>query len=523
MRLGARGGACAALALALLAAGCAGPGARPPGFDASRLEAPGPLGECARWFAAIDRAVARAGVGDAQAARIPGFPHLRVNRLLASGVKPAPGSPAFEAWVEALAALDQRARVAELANLASREPSSPARAAECRERLVAADLADPLARRRLAEAATVPPAYDAWKRVVGLYPLTALAFMLGVERLHADFADVLETPLEALPIEGELVRYRPPQAERLAAEEVAAILARAADNPLGVPVPDARDRARLFAAFAPRFVIDVVASYDRLGTPYWGGRPRSLVDVRRPVVFRHLSHARLGGETLLQLNYVVWFPARPRTGPLDLLGGHLDGLTWRVTLDRDGRPLVHDAMHNCGCYHMVFPSERLRPVRRRAGFEEPLFVAPAPLPSAEGPWALRLAHRTHYLQKVHRPGQLPAAAGDEVRSYAFADYDALRSLPRPDGGRRSFFGPDGLVPGSERRERYLFWPMGVPEPGAMRQWGHHAVAFVGRRHFDDPDLFSRYFERRRPSLSARGAEVRLWGVRTRPAWHGAVE
>jgi hypothetical protein len=27
----------------------------------------------------------------------------------------------------------------------------------------------------------------------------------------------------------------------------------------------------------------------------------------------------------------------------------------------------------------------------------------------------------------------------------------------------------------------------------MRQWGHHATAFVGRRHFDDADLLDRRF------------------------------
>jgi hypothetical protein len=36
--------------------------------------------------------------------------------------------------------------------------------------------------------------------------------------------------------------------------------------------------------------------------------------------------------------------------------------------------------------------------------------------------------------------------------------------------------------------------MGVPDPGAMRQWGRHATAFVGRRHFDDVNLVERYFE-----------------------------
>ena len=63
-----------------------------------------------------------------------------------------------------------------------------------------------------------------------------------------------------------------------------------------------------------------------------------------------------------------------------------------------------------------------------------------------------------------------------------------------DDGRRSLFGSDGLVAGSERAERWLLWPMGVPSPGAMRERGHHAIAFVGRRHFDDADLLDRLFE-----------------------------
>jgi hypothetical protein len=84
------------------------------------------------------------------------------------------------------------------------------------------------------------------------------------------------------------------------------------------------------------------------------------------------------------------------------------------------------------------------------------------------------------------------SGGDSV-TYRFADYDELRSLPRGASGRRSLFGPDAIVPGSERGERFFFWPTGVPCPGAMRQWGHHATAFVGRRHFDDADLMERYF------------------------------
>jgi len=46
---------------------------------------------------------------------------------------------------------------------------------------------------------------------------------------------------------------------------------------------------------------------------------------------------------------------------------------------------------------------------------------------------------------------------------------------------------------TERAERWLFWPMGIDSAGAMRQWGRHATAFVGRRHFDDADLLEKRF------------------------------
>ena len=65
---------------------------------------------------------------------------------------------------------------------------------------------------------------------------------------------------------------------------------------------------------------------------------------------------------------------------------------------------------------------------------------------------------------------------------------------RPGGAHASAFGPQGLIAGTERLERFFFWPMGIASAGAMRQWGRHATAFVGRRHFDDADLLERRFE-----------------------------
>jgi hypothetical protein len=87
-------------------------------------------------------------------------------------------------------------------------------------------------------------------------------------------------------------------------------------------------------------------------------------------------------------------------------------------------------------------------------------------------------------------------AAEAARSgvpYTLRDEQTLRTLPWPGGGTRSLYAADGLVTGTERAERFLFWPMGIASAGAMRQWGHHATAFVGRRHFDDPNLLDKRF------------------------------
>ncbi len=88
------------------------------------------------------------------------------------------------------------------------------------------------------------------------------------------------------------------------------------------------------------------------------------------------------------------------------------------------------------------------------------------------PLVLRVSSGEHYLQRVYTldgrndvdPTTVPAK---RVEVLQIADYDSLRSLP--DGkGYRSFFGKYALVPGSERPERFLFWPMGVRSAGATR-------------------------------------------------------
>lgn len=110
-----------------------------------------------------------------------------------------------------------------------------------------------------------------------------------------------------------------------------------------------------------------------------------------------------------------------------------------------------------------------------------------------------LAHRLEVASRAHYLTGLRLDTGGRGTLYRFAEDDELRALPSIGDATRSAFGPDGIVPGTERGERLLFWPTGVDDTGAMRQWGKHATAFLGRRHFDDPDLIQLRFSLAEPS------------------------
>jgi hypothetical protein len=138
---------------------------------------------------------------------------------------------------------------------------------------------------------------------------------------------------------------------------------------------------------------------------------------------------------------------------------------------------------------MFFPTPRARPRAAPNALDEWAFV-PQSVPRAgeDERVVLSIASGTHYIERVR------AERSASLVRYAFRPYDELRSLPRAGGVHASLFGPNGMVAGTERAERFFFWPMGIASPGAMRQWGRHATAFVGRRHFDDAQLLERRFE-----------------------------
>lgn len=458
----------------------------------------GEVRECAYLFRQLDEAVTRGAAGDAASRRIAGFPYLRIDRFVAAFGKPASGEARLrEARNQRMRILDAEGRRIEIDNLPSAQLAGldvtdrdvlRRRTLECAERLAAIDMADTASNALLARRARVDDDYSSVKRALGLYELTRLPFHLGVRSWQDGTRKNFEAARRGEVPENPVLSYRPPTARIFTRAQVAEILARAGRHPLGIAELSASERERLFATYAPLFEIETRGDFDRIGELHWSGESLPQVDVSRPTVYRRLDYTRTGGRTLLQLVYIAWMPERPRAGAFDLLGGQLDGIVWRVTLAPDGEPVLYDSIHPCGCYHMFFPTPRMEPLPAPQKTLEWAFV-PATLPriAPAERVILSLQSGTHYLRNV-RPGQTGAG-----RDYRFADYDELRSLPLPGGGKRSIFGPDGLIAGTERAERFLFWPMGITSAGAMRQAGTQATAFVGRRHFDDADLIEKRF------------------------------
>lgn len=500
------------LALALFAAGCAQMPV-PPSASASVAT----TSRCAAWFQALDAQVARAGVRDAGAAPVEGHAYLRVDRFTASLVDrlltwdaPPPAPQAQTHWLTRMLELDRQARRHEWANLppTARQdlaarfnlPDTEAVAAHtrnCGEQLVQAKLATAQQTQQLRAHLAVPDDYIGAYRLFGLYPLTRVPFLAGVRQFETQTRQDFNGG-EIVPPGVRQLRLLPPVGDSPPSQDLQALWRATTDHPLGIPLPTPAQAEILFDRHAPVFDLRIASGDDRPGALTWdtpaAAGPAPAVDPGQPVVYRQLAYTRYGDASLLQLVYTLWFGARTAsTMPIDLLAGPIDGLVWRVTLSADGAPLVYDSIHPCGCYHMFFPvpGVTVRPAPPGQG-EWAFSPADAPTPGPGHRIVLQVAPGTHYLEGIRV--QAASAPSGATAVYQWRDYDTLRSLPTPDGHSRSVFGPDGIMPGTDRLESWLFWPMGIARAGAMRQWGRHATAFVGKRHFDDARLIEERFD-----------------------------
>lgn len=424
---------------------------------------------CHSWFADQQQALEQAGIHDAGSIRLEGYPHLRANRWLAFLHGEANTDARRQLWLELAREEALRGWRAELARLAPEQPWQD-QLEQCLHQLTrhSAFYGVPVPE--------VPDGYATWQRVLGIYPISRVLAGPSMRRYQRDMQRRLQRPAR-LPLR----HYLPedftgnlPVPEDLA------------PNAFDMPLPRESTRLALLAHYAPVLSIADPKDVNQPGTVVLNnGQPS--VEVDTATAYQWLSWTRYRGHNLLQLNYQFWFQRRPKDGLLDIYAGELDSLIWRVTLKPDGNVLYYDTIHGCGCYHKVFAVARGLDPASHDG-DRPIFSRDLAPNAANGRVSLLLEPDTHYLVRVQ-----DFKAEGELRRYRLMDADQLRRLPDQQGGVGSLYDRRGLVPASRRLERFLLWPLGVPSAGAMRQPGRHAIAFVGRRHFDDPTLPTRIF------------------------------
>ncbi len=113
--------------VSLTAAGCTATAEKRPRTSDDELS------RCQRLFVTLDRAVMGAGVQDGGAARVKGFPYLRVDRFLASYRNQSMSRDETAWWVQRMQGLDAEARARTREPTGRLQDNAPAWAAEIRE------------------------------------------------------------------------------------------------------------------------------------------------------------------------------------------------------------------------------------------------------------------------------------------------------------------------------------------------------------------------------------------------------
>ncbi|OMH29473.1 hypothetical protein [Motiliproteus sp. MSK22-1] len=448
---------------------------------------------CRTLLSEMQQRIDQQGSRQALGHRIHSYPYLRSNRFLASFNSKSLTDKQKEQWYRQLFDLGSRARRIELNNLSRQFSLFDQQQIEvCIEALARQDRTAQDFFLWLDDEVKVPDNYLYGMRVLGLFPLTRIPVLRALKIEQAEVKQNFnQYQMDAAPS----VIYRPPARPRLSRKEVSLILRDGAQsNALNIPVVSAPQLDTLFKNFAPAWKVFTNDRADRVGQIV-SSQNAVMVDTSNPVSYQYPSYTRFYGELLLQLNYMIWFPARSAESSWDLHAGKLDGLIWRVTLNTDGSVLAYDSIHSCGCYHKLYPVS----ARTKDAYGEDLgeWDEELPLILTEGMpehpvnrILIQVQAANHYIIGVSRFKQQTEAV--EYQMLPYLQLTQLKDRNRP-GRSSSLFDAKGLVPDSARPERYLLWPMGVEAAGSMRLWGNHAVSLTGVRHFDDPQILELFF------------------------------
>ncbi len=442
---------------------------------------------CREKYAEMDARVDAAGVRNPAFYRVPGFPYLRVDRLMSSYRDQLETFDAAAGWVRRMREFDQEAREFEYENMGM----TPQEAAilrfdflVCSQGLAGLEMEIPENFELVRQTASVPDDYSTKAQVLGLYPLSTPLLRSKISRYEKEVRTEFAQPAETLIGDGPQVLWQVEPVEDLSL--VPKHIYDTAPDELGLPgLVDSAWRA-IAEANAPQLAGLADGSASLLGAPTWSAAGLS-VDTAKPTVNYQIGFVRFGQMSLIQVDYFLWF-SRPAGASTAKDAAPIDGLIWRVTLDELLKPLAYDSLRASGREHFWFPVQT-RLHRQPAVDGQPPFLPQDGL-APESP-RLVLAGNQGGLRQVQSAATPLVKA--ETRRYQLQRYEELYRLPLPGGGSRSLFDTAGFVPGSDSEAPGWMLASGITEPGRLRHLAHLPVDYIGRRHFDDAHLLETVF------------------------------
>lgn len=439
------------------------------------------ISACRARFAAVDAQIDAAGVRDKGYYRIPGYPYMRSDRLIASFGTEVRRMEALSDWLYQLRDNDGFSRDIELQNLGLELPERIALLSElrlCGVWLSNMELVEDADREHLATLTHIPA-----ERPDGSVPVKPE--LKEAEKQHAaQVRASFSTPTTERNVPGTLVLWKVKPYDGSSIVPTDGFKQAFRDGMGRVGLTESQWEL-LAKRFAPNLLIETAGKLDKIGSPGMGDAG-PYVDVSAPVVDFQADYARLGDHSLIQLNYFVWFPGRAASGADGADGGRIDGLIWRVTLDEVGKPLAYDTIHARGFDHLWFPLPNLK---KRGDVPDDMVLIPqTPVPND---FVVRIGTGKHEVVRLVSASDVRAS---EVKEFGLRRYEKLLTLPLPGGGTRSLFGPDGTVAGTSAGSDVAVSASDVLKAGAIRQWGHHPVSLKGDVYFDDPHLLETRFQ-----------------------------
>lgn len=457
-----------------------------------------------RFFEQLEQRVKKEKVQNVVYAPVRGFPYLRADRFLAGMKDNLKTEARRREWIAWLMKRAREARRTEIKALSSSAVQALLSNADVdathnrqslieqadlfAERLYQYDASRPQFIQAVKASVRVPDDYSTAMRVFGLYPLAYLPVVYFSDKAFDDIRERFQQAPSDYAAQGELIAYRAVSQSGTQSISIESLFSSDRRNALGmITLSDAELKA-LVEHFAPVILQDTVESYDRIGEMIWKeGEPQ--LQFSTPTIYYYLTYGLKRNDPVIQLNYAFWYTKRDGERAPWFERGAFDGMTIRVSLDEQGEPFMVDVMNTCGCYHLFLPDPEKIASAVELDFEiDPLVPAWVPFSSASVPWQYAINSGWHQLEYVKQ-----APAPQDATPYQLQPYENLEALSAMNGMTRNAFDAEGILKASYRIEPYIFFSMGIPKVGYMRQRGHHPIKMVGREHFDNPDLFNLNF------------------------------